>query len=492
MTVELSRRLLALGVPSAEIEAALFLSVARGVALPRALIDRGVLTERALEEELTRAQGFAVEQVAASPELSLRLPASMCRRLGAVPTRFDPVSNAAEVAAMDAMDPHIAAEFSFHLGLDVRVVRATMNAIEAAVRRLELGESDGGPARSRRRTPAFPHGAPRSTAPPPPVEDVPIPLVRKVGGQLIDVDRSSGAIPPPSARTTDRHGLAPATLRHEPRLLTGPTHDPAPSVSFPSAPPPGMLDGSALHLPPLPTLPPDTVVPDTEEWGPASDSFHAGFVGLAVSPSARPPAAAVDSADVAAAIPETREEEEQGGEEEELPPPDSVEPESKTNVYQRPSATEVLSPALDRLSVAETRDDLIATLIDVASLIAARVAVFVVKRDGFHGWSCNASFGDATAVRKVVIPHSAPNILATATAAGFYLGPVPSTPGHAALLAVMGRVGPEVAVHVAKVSGKPAVLLIADGLEDTMLGTRALGEMARVAGLTLGRILTLR
>jgi hypothetical protein len=91
-----------------------------------------------------------------------------------------------------------------------------------------------------------------------------------------------------------------------------------------------------------------------------------------------------------------------------------------------------------------------------------------------------------------VISHSVPNILATATAAGYYLGPVPSTPGHAGLLAVMGKVGPDVAVHVAKVAGKPAVLLVAEGLEDTMRGTRALGEMMRVTGLTLARILSFR
>ncbi len=476
MTVELSRRLLALGVPSAEIEAALFLSVARGIALPRALIDRGILTERALEEELTRGQGFAIEQVVASPELSLRLPAAMCRRLGAVPVRFDPASNAAEVAAMDALDPHIGAEFSFHLGLDVRVVRATMNAIEAAVRRLELGEADGGSARSRRRTPAFPHGAPRSTAPPPPVEDVPIPLVRKVGGPLVEPERISA--PPPPSRITDRLGLAPISVRHEARLLTGPVgSDGAPSVSFPSAPPPEMLDVHTAYVPPPPSVPPETLIREAEapEWGPASDSFQAGFVGLSMS-----------------AAPPTERTAEEDPVEEEPPPPDSVEPDSETHVYARPSALELLGPALDRLSVAESRDALIATLLETGAEVATHVAVFVVKRDGFHGWACTASYGDAGSLRKIVIPHAVPNILATATAAGFYLGPVPNTPGHAGLLAWMGRTPAEVAVHVAKVAGKPAVLLIAEGLEDTMQGTRALGEMTRVAGLTLGRILTLR
>ncbi len=470
MTVDLSRRLLALGVPSAEIEAALFLSVARGVALPRALIDRGILTERALEEELTRAQGFAIEQVVASPELSLRLPAAMCRRLGAVPVRFDASANAAEVAAMDALDPHVGTEFSFHLGLDVRVVRATMNAIEAAVRRLELGEADGGSARSRRRTPAFPHGAPRSTAPPPPLEDVPIPLVRKVGGPLFEHERNSA--PPPAPRITERLGLAPTSVRHEARLLTGPVgNDGAPSVSFPSAPPPEMLDVHTAYVPPPPSMPPETLMREAEapEWGAASDSFQAGFVGLSASNA--PPTERT---------------------EEEAPPPDSVEPDSETRVYARPSALELLGPALDRLSVADSRDALIETLLETAAEVASHVAVFVVKRDGFHGWACTASYGDSSSLRKIAIPHAVPNILATATAAGFYLGPVPNTPGHAGLLAWMGRTPAEVAVHVAKVSGKPAVLLIAEGLDDTMQGTRALGEMTRVAGLTLGRILTLR
>ena len=57
------------------------------------------------------------------------------------------------------------------------------------------------------------------------------------------------------------------------------------------------------------------------------------------------------------------------------------------------------------------------------------------------------------------------------------------------LLAVMGTASSDVAVYVAKVRGKPAVVVLADELDDTLLGTRALGEITRRAGDALARIL---
>src|SRR5262245_1037028 len=65
VTLDLARRLLASGAVTArDVEAALYLSVVRGVSLPRALVDRGVLGERALEDELSRKAGLPIRQVA--------------------------------------------------------------------------------------------------------------------------------------------------------------------------------------------------------------------------------------------------------------------------------------------------------------------------------------------------------------------------------------------------------------------------------------------
>ncbi len=186
VSIDLGRRLIAAGLVSPEeVEAALFLSVARGVPFTRVLIDRGVISERGLEEELERVGGLGLRQVAGAAAIWARLPRAMCRRLAALPTRVDPTTGAVDVAAADPLDPHVGSEFSFHFGAPIRVLRAPIAAVEEAIRRLELDDTDVHEgaherARHRRVTPPFPHGAPQSSIPPPMLDAAPIPLVRKI------------------------------------------------------------------------------------------------------------------------------------------------------------------------------------------------------------------------------------------------------------------------------------------------------------------------
>ncbi|MEJ7730886.1 MAG: hypothetical protein WKG00_16920 [Polyangiaceae bacterium] len=158
MPIELGRRLIAAGIAAPEdVEAALLLSVVRGVSFVRALVDRGAVDERALEEELGRRGGLALRHVLGLPELVARLPSNLCRRLGAVPTRFDTFTGTVDVAAADPLDPHIATELGFHLASPIRVIRAPISAIEEALRRLDLEEPTTlGEGRPRRSTPPFP------------------------------------------------------------------------------------------------------------------------------------------------------------------------------------------------------------------------------------------------------------------------------------------------------------------------------------------------
>ena len=66
MSIDLGRRLISAGVvPPDEVEAALFLSTVRGVPFARVLLDRGAVSERALEEELERVGGLGLRQVVA-------------------------------------------------------------------------------------------------------------------------------------------------------------------------------------------------------------------------------------------------------------------------------------------------------------------------------------------------------------------------------------------------------------------------------------------
>jgi hypothetical protein len=87
------------------------------------------------------------------------------------------------------------------------------------------------------------------------------------------------------------------------------------------------------------------------------------------------------------------------------------------------------------------------------------------------------------------LPPDQPSIFATATAASAYLGPVPRTPPHESLLAVMGETSPNVAVAAARARGRAAMLLVADELSDATSGMRWLDRLARAAGEGLGRLM---
>ncbi|APR77065.1 Hypothetical protein A7982_02412 [Minicystis rosea] len=494
MSIDLGRRLIAAGlVPPEEVEAALFLSVARGVPFARVLIDRGAITERGLEEELERLGGLGLRQVGGAAELVARLPRAMCRRLAALPTRLDPQTGTIDVAAADPLDPHIAVEFGFQLGAPIRVVRAPIAAIEEAIRRLELDEPEATAvrARERRKTPPFPHGAPQSSVPPPVLDETPIPLVRKVSGTY----RATEPAPPPVRaeparahapftmgatggegtngphRATIRPPLAgdlrdmPLPPRDAPLPRANPEHvadyngntgakarvAQAGAVSFPSSPPDALGD---RHTPPYGT---PALAPPAEPMalgrGARSDAPRATLM----APSAEH---VVDDE----------------------PPPEPP------RVVRAPDA----GPILDALDRATSRDEVIRHAMRGMRLVARRIGVFAVKRDGFHGWACNVDLGDPDAFRELVVPGDQPSILATATATAIYLGRIPPTPAHELLLRVMEQTSSDVAAVAARVAGRPALMLLADELDDTLTGTRFLVDLATAVGDALGRLLASR
>jgi hypothetical protein len=443
----------------------------------------------------------ALRQVAASAKIAARLPPGMCRMLGAVPTRVDPTTGVVEVAAIDALDAHVASEFSFHLGQPVRLVRGAMAAVEEAIRRMELGDAGTVAARTRRKTPAFPHGAPDSVPPPPPVpppEEVPIPLVRRASiapapdSEDVPIPLTGGRASDPGKRAAPRQTLPPsfedgparlvpatasqdagrgsslergaraeASLAQDRRPSTPPHRpvlDPTPSpsgaaVSFPSTPPP----------PPSPADQGRSIAPRTP---------HA---------PARQPA----GPDIGVAAPAAVEELE-------LTPL----PEDRGPALPVPGAMGASFGSLAEILVAVgragDRDAVIELALTAMLRVAERAAIFVVRKEAFQGWVCNPAFGAEEQLREVLVAQRVPSIFATAVAAGYYLGPIPGTAAHAGVAAVMGGSSAEVAVVVVRVAGRPALLLVADQLDDTLLGTRALGEVASRVGAALERVVMRR
>ncbi|XXT24291.1 hypothetical protein WME94_22410 [Sorangium sp. So ce429] len=543
MSLDLGRLLISAGaVSKAEVEAALFVAVLRGISFPRALIDRAAITERALEAELERRGGLALRQVVGARELVARLPRAMCRRLGAVPIRVDPGAGTVDVAAADPLDRHIADEFSFHLGAPVRIFRAPITAIEEAIRALELDEREQVPVRMRRATPAFPHGAPQSTIPPPPSHEVPIPLIRRAAVPSFDepgLVESPGGSAGRRAQAQNGHALlvdAPSPqeepilpLRHakaardarasssiarrpldaergagagsaRSATLRAPTVEP-PAVSFPPPPPveispPFKLLASIMpQSSPGPGGGPESggrePAPSTRRLGrlplDAPSDLAPGRRGAADAefPSSRrggegrPPSAAPPSSRRTGRLPA-------------LPP--APEPELADAIDDDPPPQPFvdLSDVIDALYLARTRDDVVRLALRGLRLFALRVAIFAAHRGVFRGFACNAEFGDQEALRKLTLPMDQPSVLATAVATHLYVGPIPGTPTHAPLLDVMVNPSLDVAAVAVQVVGRPAMILVADRIIDSSSGSRRMVELARAVGEAFSRILSAR
>lgn len=158
----------------------------------------------------------------------------------------------------------------------------------------------------------------------------------------------------------------------------------------------------------------------------------------------------------------------------------------KAPVAPFPSIDGVLA-ALDK---ARTRDEVIEGLIAGMSTVALRVGAFAVKKNAIRGIACNRDLGESKSFREIEIPLDAPSVLGIAVTRGSYLGPVPVTPPHESLLKFMRGSSGEVAAVLVSVAGRPAVVLFADTLGDTMIATRRAEELGREASRAFSRILT--
>lgn len=142
------------------------------------------------------------------------------------------------------------------------------------------------------------------------------------------------------------------------------------------------------------------------------------------------------------------------------------------------------------MEAATTRDDVIDCLIVGMSTVARRVGVFAIKKGHFRGVACNTELGDAARFRAIEISTEATTVLGIAATSGSYVGPLPVTKPHEDLLAFMKDASSEVAASLIRVAGRPAVVLFADGLGDTMIATRRAEELGREASNAFSRILT--
>jgi hypothetical protein len=170
---------------------------------------------------------------------------------------------------------------------------------------------------------------------------------------------------------------------------------------------------------------------------------------------------------------------------------ESAAPKTAAGPYptETPAQVSSIDTVLDAMRLAATRDEVIDCLLIGMSTVAARVAVFACRKTGFRGVACNAGVPDSARLRELEIPLTPPTVLTIAAArAGAYLGPLPATSAHEILRAVLGDCPHDVMATAVRVGGRPAVVLFADELSDSLLAAQRGQILATAAGDALSRV----
>lgn len=474
---------------------ALFTSVNGKVPLVPSLLETGATTGEVLARYLARGEAPFLRQVVPVAELVARLPPGLCARLFAIPVRLDNITGTIDVVTADASDLHPANEIGFHLGAPVRLVRATPAAIEEALRKMRnderrreppaIPEDDErlydsrprpqgsyAPSRPPAFLPAEPafSAAPRpraslvlqpDSAPPPPLQSPPVRIRTPPWGTPIH-NRSE---PPPPSGYGSEIPLPLTKKTFYPAKVRGGTQRPPPSMIDPSVSALGegySFDATNLRDVVERTSPREPRIEEINEaWGPSLALPGGGG-------SAGPPLGSF------------------------IPGPPPI-PQSMTPAGPPPSfGAAEMTGVVAALKQAGSRDEVLELVLTGARLVATKVALFVVKKGGYLGWMCTPEFADRSALQTVLVPLEETSVFDRAIREDVYLGPIRYDEVHAPLLRIMRNPTRDVAVVPIRVSGRTAVVIMADELGDTMIGTRRLEELARAAGDAFGRIVRTR
>ena len=474
MPDELTKALLLEEAASEEaIAEALFASVTGGVPLVQALIDSRAASPEVLARYLARTEVPFLRQVVPLLELATRLPPGLCARLFAIPVRRDAITGTIDVVVADASDPHPAREIAYHLGAPVRLLRASVAALEDGLHRLRT----------------------RSLPPPPEADDMP----PRDDDRIFDSRPRAGASAahrggtlPPGADPSMRPPPPPPGARRT--SVTPPWGTPlhvASPQGAPASDPPRSALGSEIPIP-LTRRTYAAVSGGTQRPPPLVDPRSSLGEGYAVDPG--------QIRQIVELNERSRTVSEHGRAplgrappvQSFIPGPPPLPGAGVFNAYAPHIPPNEIGGILAALRAAGSRDEVLELVLTGARMVAHKVAIFVVKRGGYVGWACTAEFGDRSELQAVLIPIEGASVFDEAVRDGLYLGPLRHDEVHGALLHVMRGASRDVAAVPIRVSGKTAVVVLADELGDTMLATRRLEELARAAGEAFARIVRMR
>lgn len=145
MSVEVVSLLLRVGASEAEVEDALSRALGAGQSVARALADSTEGLKARFDRELARMEAPSIEMVRPEAEQLALLPPGLADRLGVVPVRRDVRTGRVDVAVLDPIDPHVAAELEFHLGSKVRLLRAEPEVLQTALSSAGMPRTPSGP-----------------------------------------------------------------------------------------------------------------------------------------------------------------------------------------------------------------------------------------------------------------------------------------------------------------------------------------------------------
>ncbi|MEO6601841.1 MAG: hypothetical protein ABIQ16_18325 [Polyangiaceae bacterium] len=236
MSAELARRLIHSGAAPAQVEAALFQAVQRGVSLTQAINELYPALLELFERALDRSDFPSIHTVRPLADAVRALPAGMCERLLALPVHRDQRSSRIDVASADVLDGHVASEFAFHLGVPIRILRAPFTELIVAFEALhsagiflpglsKLRSSSGFPSSE---PPARPETFDRPSEPP-------LPLAKKSrapnswspDAPAVSFILPASSQPPSLPRELDDAATEPVLSLRLPKPFSAPVSEPA-------------------------------------------------------------------------------------------------------------------------------------------------------------------------------------------------------------------------------------------------------------------------
>jgi hypothetical protein len=501
-------------VTSRQVADALFTSVNGRMPIVQTLIETGVTAPDVLARYLARSEAPFLRQIVPLADVLARLPPGLCTRLCAIPVRHDAITGTIDVVVADATDLHPANEIGFHLGAPVRLVRATPGAIDEALRKMK-------------------NEAQRNAQL---MVEPPLPLVPGFTAPEEDDERLYDSRPraypsqrppiriatmPPAAPVVPIVALHSAAPKPRPSLMIQPDTEapppPGPPVRIRTPPwgtpihaektePPPSGYGSEIPLPLTrktfyPTKskelrggtqrPPAIMVDPSASMLGEGYSFDATNLRDVVERTHEP---RIDFGPAVVALPSQQ-------------PMSSLNPPLGSFIPGPPPVPQVMTgppPATPHYGIAEmagivaalkqagSRDEVLELVLTGSRLVATKVALFVVKKGGYLGWMCTPELADRSALQSVLVPLEDNSVFDRAIREDVYLGPIRYDDIHAPLLRILRNPTRDVAVVPIRVSGRTAVIIMADELGDTMIGTRRLEELARAAGESFARIVRTR